>query len=199
MVDYMMNDPTLSVVIQEVVKEIDQLDKQREELIQVTRKLNRISGKAIAMIVKSKPIDDHVKEANGHMERIVSLMKNLGELTSWSTASAGVEEFVEMRALLAIVNRSNIPTPNELQVPPWTWILGVADVIGELRRMILNHLIDKDYEEVRYLLGSMQMLYEEFAGLDFSKSITGALRKKIDVSRALIERTETDVLYFLKT
>jgi translin len=184
--------------ITRVESEIDHLDKQRENLILLTRKLNRLSGKGVSELVKGKKIDEVENNAIRIMDEIANLVKEVGLLTSWNAASFGVEEYVEMMILSALVNREEIPDPIKLKVPPWLWVLGLVDVLGELRRIIINSLINKNKEQVPYYLSCMHMLFDEIMGLDFPKTIMGSLRNKIDSSRLIMDKTETDVLYFHK-
>ena len=44
------------------------------------------------------------------------------------------QEFTELLAFHAIVNNEDIPTPSEMKIDPLNFALGLADVIGELRR-----------------------------------------------------------------
>ena len=177
-----------------ITKELDNIDTKREGIIAINRKLNRTSGRGIAKIVKNEDPTDNLTEARKLMKALNDDISEVVSLTSWKFTNSGVEEYVEFEILYSIINNLDIPKPNDIMVPSWFWITGLADVLGELRRIILNRLLVDKLDEARVLLVSMQKIYDMIVSLDFSKSIISNLRKKIDVARITIERTESDVV-----
>ena len=165
-------------IVDEVIDELDIYDRKREELIALTRKLNRASGRGIA----------HLRDLT---KGINELMEVLGPITSWSTTSSGTEEYCELEILHAITKDKELPSPAQLLVPSWIWISALGDVIGELRRLMLTTLTE-DLAQSKLYLEQIRDLYDTIVGLDFSKSLVPNLRRKIDVARSLIERCESD-------
>ncbi len=184
----------LENTIVEITAELDNIDSKREGIIAINRKLNRTSGRGIARIVKGEDPTDNLLEARELMKNLSNEIVDVVSLTSWRFTNAGVEEYVEFEILYSIINGNVIPKPVDLLVPSWMWITGLADVMGELRRIILNRLLVNKVDEAKELLNSMQIIYDLIVSLDFSKSIISNLRKKIDVARIKIERTESDVV-----
>jgi translin len=185
---------TLEKTITDITQELDNIDTKREKIISINRKLNRTSGRGIARIVKNEDPKDNLTEARKLMKIINEDIVEVVNLTSWKFTNSGVEEYVEFEILYSIINNNDIPKPDDIMVPSWMWISGLADVMGELRRIILNKLLVNKLDEAKELLEKMQIIYDLIVGLDFSKSIISNLRKKIDVARITIERTESDVV-----
>jgi translin len=183
---------TLPKIMIEIIQNLDQIDLKREEVMKLTRKLNRLSGRGIAKVVMNQECEDNLSESRDIMIQVASHMKTLAPITSWKVTISGVEEYVEFELLYALIHGIEIPTANLLQVPEWLWLTALADVPGELRRVILNKLIAGDTQKAGELLRSLQEIYNLMTGLEFSKTLISNLRKKIDIIRAVTERTESD-------
>ncbi len=72
-------------------------------------------------------------------------------------------------------------------------MLGLADVVGELRRYVLDKLRRDQIEDLNEVLEKMESLYELLFSLDYPKGITQDLRRKTDVARGIIGRTRGDL------
>jgi translin len=183
---------TLPKIMIGIIQNLDQIDLKREEVMKLTRKLNRLSGRGIAKVVMNQECEDNLSESRDVMIQVASHMKTLAPITSWKITISGVEEYVEFELLYAFIHGIEIPTAHLLQVPEWLWLTALADVPGEMRRVILNKLIAGDTQKAGELLRSLQEIYNLMTGLEFSKTLISNLRKKIDIIRAVTERTESD-------
>ncbi|MHA2278328.1 MAG: hypothetical protein ACXAC2_21315 [Candidatus Kariarchaeaceae archaeon] len=187
----------LPKILTGIIKNLDQIDSMREEVLTLTRKLNRLSGRGIAKVVMNQEYELNLSESRTIMSQVASHMKTLAPITSWKITISGVEEYVEFELLYALIRGIEIPSANKLRVPEWLWLTALADVPGELRRVILNKLIMGDTQKAGELLRSLQEIYSLMAGLEFSKALISNLRKKIDTIRAVTERTESDFAHAL--
>lgn len=179
-------------VLESVVLELDTLDKQRETVIQLTRKLNRTSGRGIARLVKGNDYSKELESSRQYVQDISKHMVQLAPITSWNITISGTEEYVEFELLHANLSNQGIPGPDQLQIPSYIWISGLGDTIGELRRIMLNAIIQDDMNKAKNILEKINELYSAIAGLEFSKSMVPNLRRKVDIARTLIERSESD-------
>ncbi len=76
---------------------------------------------------------------------------------------------------------------------PVPYILGILDLIGELRRVTLNHLRRGKGNEADKTLKVMEELYEAVLTLDHT-AIVPTFRVKADAARRIIESTRGDVI-----
>jgi translin len=81
----------------------------------------------------------------------------------------------------------------EIGVESMPYILGVLDLIGELRRVALNHLRRGKSNEADKTLKTMEELYENLMSLDHT-AIVPTFRVKADATRRIIESTRGDVI-----
>ncbi len=104
-----------------------------------------------------------------------------------------LKEYAEASIVYALVLDHNLPTPEELGLQPATYLKGLAEAIGELRRRVLDILRRGHSEEAERLLIFMEDIYAILVTIDYPDAITGGLRRLTDVARSLIERTRGDV------
>jgi translin len=78
-------------------------------------------------------------------------------------------------------------------VPLVDYVLGLADVIGECRRVVLDALREGDAEKGEEYLKTMDGIYVELMALDEAYMLVPGLRRKCDVARRIIETTRGDV------
>lgn len=190
----MQIDDQLNAILEPVLEELNTYDTNREAIIQLTRHLNREAGKGIAAIVKGNVPDRHLKSTRETYQKLRPIMEATANVLSWNVSASGVEEYAELEILNAIVKRKPIPDPKSLKVPSWIWITGLADVVGELRRIVLRNLLTKNIPQAQKHLEQMNAIYDAIIGLEFGKQIANSLRKKVDTARYLLERTESDML-----
>ena len=88
----------------------------------------------------------------------------------------------------------NIPSPDDLRVEYAAYLNGLGDVVGELRRHVLDLIRDESFEKAEAFLGIMENIHAMIMDFDYPDAITRGLRRKTDVSRSLLEKTRGDVV-----
>ncbi len=103
-----------------------------------------------------------------------------------------LQEAVEALLLAAVVAGTPPPTPAGLQVPPEVYLLGLGDLVGEIRRLTLRALAEDRPEAALALLHLMETYYQQLNRFEAPRRIV-ALKPKQDTARALLERTRGEV------
>jgi len=187
--------PTLKAVLSAVRKELILRDELREKSQGDMRKLTSLSKQAILLI--------HQKR----LEEAEKLVARAGEILStlWDTSavhadiiytglfSAALQEYSEANIFLRLVEDSTFLSPKEIQVSSADYVLGLADVIGECRRLVLDALREGNGERAENCLQTMDEIFIELERMDESIMLIPGLRRKCDVARKLIEITRGDV------
>jgi translin len=93
----------------------------------------------------------------------------------------------------ALIQNNALQTPEELGVDDATYLNGLAEVVGELRRRTLDILRSGYSAEAERLLGNMDDIYAVLVTIDFPDAITNGLRRQTDLARGIIEKTRGDV------
>lgn len=102
------------------------------------------------------------------------------------------KEYAEARATLAVVAGDPIPGPDDMGVDVTAWLNGLAETIGEIRRVLLDRLRHHDLARCEDLLATMDDIYAVLVTIDLPDGITGGLRRSTDVARSIAERTRGD-------
>jgi len=108
------------------------------------------------------------------------------------------QELVEVEILLSIIEGKSIPSPEDLGVGVVSYALGLADVIGELRREVLIAISNNNLDLANQFLEWMRVLVEEISQLAYPDSLI-PIRHKIDVGRSLLDKTFSELLFYKTT
>ena len=100
--------------------------------------------------------------------------------------------------MYALIGAKPLPGPQQLSLEPSTYLQGLAEAVGELRRRCLDALLHNRPAEAERLLVEMDDIYAVLVTMDYPDAITGGLRRLTDVARAIIERTRGDLTMSLR-
>ena len=109
-----------------------------------------------------------------------------------------LKEFVEAHATLAFAQGSKLPTMDDLEVGAGVYMNGLAEAVGELRRLVLDLLRGDEFSRCESLLEIMDEVYAVLVTLDYPDGVTRGLRRTTDVMRGVIERTRGDITVALR-
>ena len=88
-------------------------------------------------------------------------------------------------------------TFKKVGIIPENYILGLCDVIGELRRIIVECIKEDDIDRSMKYFEIMEKIYEYIMLFDNYHVIDG-LRRKQDISRGILEKTNGDIMNFIE-
>lgn len=186
---------SLETVIQEVKSELMQKNKIREDTHESLRKATSLSKQAI-LLIHQKRFDDAEKMVASAKERILSLQdiaKQHPEIIYGGMLSAALQEYSEANIFLILVKEERFVTPTEINVPSVDYVLGLADVIGEYRRLALDNLREGEVEKGEKCLQIMDQIFIQLLALDEAYMLVPGLRHKSDIARRIIESTRGDI------
>ncbi len=109
-----------------------------------------------------------------------------------------LKEYVEANVTCALIRNQPLLTPEELGVTGFTYLNGLAEVVGELRRRTLDILRHGYSQEAERLLGIMDDIYSVLVTMDYPDAITNGLRRQTDLARGIIEKTRGDITFSLR-
>ena len=186
---------SLEKVIQEVKSELMQKNQIREDTHESMRKATSLSKQAI-LLIHQKRFDDAEKMVANAKEKIVSLQdqaKQYPEIIYGGMLSAAFQEYSEANIFLMLVKEERFVTPAEINVPSVDYVLGLADVIGEYRRLALDNLREGEVEKGERCLEIMDQIFIQLLALDEAYMLVPGLRHKSDIARRIIESTRGDI------
>jgi len=91
-----------------------------------------------------------------------------------------------------LVEKGEVPSPADLKAPFDAYILGLCDVVGELRRKVLDSLRKDRVNDAIKFFNYMEEIYSEILKLHYPQGLI-PLKPKQDAMRSIIERTRSDI------
>ncbi len=177
--------------IQRMTAELRKREETQDSLLRLTRELVRDCSVAVKL-VHSMDYDGaevQLKNAKKRLAEVKHLEPGFGHLVSQS-----YQEYAEISILMAIVKKKEPPTHLGLGIPFESFMTGLLDCIGELRRQMLEELRHGNKEEADYYFETMSRFYEATLPLKFSNSLLPNFRKKQDVARGQVENARSELL-----
>ena len=101
------------------------------------------------------------------------------------------QEFVEAHSFLAIVENKEIPSLKSLKVSEESYVLGLLDCIGELKRFVLDSIRNGQLKKADRIFNIMENLYQTLYPFAMYDKIVREARRKLDVNRVLVEETRS--------
>jgi translin len=109
-----------------------------------------------------------------------------------------LKEYAEAQIVVALLTDQPLPEPEELNLEYATYLKGLAETVGELRRRCLDILRDGYSEDAERLLEYMDDIYSILVTMDYPDAITGGLRRLTDIARSINEKTRGDLTINLR-
>lgn len=173
-------------------------DSIREEGLKTSREVVRECRTASFALHSQdfKKADRCIKTAKQALEKLEVLFEGHADIYYAGFVEHAQQEYSEVSVLSSLLKEEgeNIPSPEELRVEYAAYLNGLGDVVGELRRHVLDLIRKESFEKAEVFLGIMENIHAVLMDFDYPDAITGGLRRKTDVSRSLIEKTRGDVV-----
>jgi translin len=171
--------------VEEINKKFKDIEERRNALIKGTRDATILCSKAIVSMHSHKK-----NESVEYIEKSKKLLKQFKELGKDDLQKylyIAEQEFVEAYCLYSIAENSAIPGKRSLEVSDISYVMGLLDCIGEIKRMIIDKIRSEGTSNVTALFELMDKIYGIIYPLAVYDNLMPGLRKKLDVSRILIE------------
>ena len=190
----------LSSIGATVINELTDKNRDREQALSVSREVIRFSANAIRAVHRGEFED--ARELIGRGEARLKEADHI-KVTNPSIFNAGFmndarKEFTEANITLAVISGSDIPSIDDLKVDAGAYINGMAEVIGELRRYILDALRRNAVDGCQEFMDIMDEMYSVLVTIDFPEGVTSGLRHNTDAMRGVLERTRGDLTMALR-
>jgi translin len=182
----------LEEIANRILVRLDEKDTVREIAIKSTRAIIRISGSVVHGVHKRENVEAMLDEAMDEANRLRSLLSDHQDIWHSGMVEDAMQELAEAAIMVSIASEGDLPTPEELGVPMSSYLMGLADSIGELRRFALDALKEGRMEDALQYLEMMEDMYQVIMRFDFPDALV-AIRRKQDIARSLVEKTRGEV------
>lgn len=186
---------SLKSLLKRIQEELKKRDQIKEEVHKDMRRATRLSKQSIFLIHQEKIGEARklLKETSKLLRKVQKISRDHLDLAYSGIVDAAYEEYAEARTLLMLIEENKFPNPKKIGVPFISYVLGLGDVVGELRRRALDALRKGDVKLAEASLLLMEEIYVELVSMDDAFFIVPGLRRKCDVARHIIESTRGDV------
>jgi translin len=190
----------LEDIANQIRENFDVLNKRRDQALSEARQLIRACSLAIRAVHRDDRavMEGHLNEAHHLANKLREDLSSYPGLYYANFNQDALKEYVEANITCALILNQPLQSPQDLQVELATYLNGLAEVVGELRRRILDILRSGYSEEVERLLGLMDEIYSVLVTMDYPDAITNGLRRQTDLARGIIEKTRGDVTVSLQ-
>ncbi|HEX2306408.1 MAG TPA: RNA-binding protein [Nitrososphaeraceae archaeon] len=171
--------------VEKINKKFKDIEERRNAIIKGTRDATILCSKAIVAMHAHKK-----NESIENIERAKKLLqqfKEMGKDDLQKYLYIAEQEFVEAYCLFSIIENSVIPGMKSLAVSDISYVMGLLDCIGEIKRMIIDKIRMEGTTNVNTLFELMDKIYGIIYPLAVYDNLMPGLRKKLDVARILIE------------
>lgn len=189
-----MNTDGLSEIAEEVRAHLDAKHHAREEALALAREVIRLSANAIRAVHRREfeAADGLLVKARANLEQTEAGLSKHRDIFHAGFVHDAQKEFAEAHCSLALIAGRPLPTPESLGVMAGSYLNGLGETVGELRRHLLDSLRAGDIEHCEAALAAMGDIYDVLVTMDYPEAVTSGLRRTADAMRGILERTRGD-------
>ena len=177
--------------IEETSKYLTAKQKEFDSVTDVSRGIIRDSASAITMLHNNDP-KGAAKMIKAAYAGVKKLKKSDTKFEYYSRQA--YQEYAEATIFFGIKTKEMIPSLNETGVEAEAYLLGLMDVMGELKREILEELRNDNVKKAEFYFSKMRLIYDSTRSLRFAEAILNGFRKKQDVARIQLEGAGSEML-----
>lgn len=185
----------LDEIIKQASNELTYREKARDEAYGRARRTRVLSKQSILLLHSGETAkaQTNLIEAKTLLTEIEEYVSTHPEIAFYEAVTAAKQEYSEASILLQINTGNGYPTPVELGVSSTDYILGLADVPGELRRQTLDLLRTGNLESAEKNLVTMEEIYQNLTLVEEVSLFLKGIRRKLDIIRNVNERTRAEL------
>lgn len=190
----------LEAITEQIRKVFDARTSARDLALAQARQLTRACSLAIRAVHRDEvdTMKAHLEEARQLADTLRSSLAQYPDLFYAGYTQDALKEFIEANVTCSLIRNEPLQTPEDLLVDSSTYLNGLAEVVGELRRRTLDILRHGYSAEAERLLGIMDEIYSVLVTMDYPDAITNGLRRQTDLARGIIEKTRGDITFSLR-
>jgi translin len=191
----------LDDIAERIRAEFDRITEARDKTLIQTRTLTRHCAHAIRAVhrmEKDKAAEELAAARTLAEQLTTKLAQEHPDLYFTGYTQDALKEYAEAVIVSALVGGGSLPSPEALGLEVNTYLKGLAEAVGELRRRCLDILRGGHSQEAEVLLNHMDEIYAVLTTMDYPDAVTAGLRRQTDITRSIVERTRGDITLSLR-
>jgi translin len=189
-----VNTDGLNEIADSVREYLDAKHRAREQALPLTRDVIRLSANAIRAVHRAEfdKAEDLIAKGRANLVECSESLADHQDVFNAGFVHDAQKEFAEANCTLALIAGRPLPTPKGLGIMEASYMNGLAEAIGELRRHLLDSLRAGDIDHCEEALQAMGDIYDVLVTMDYPEAVTLGLRRNTDAMRGILERTRGD-------
>ena len=182
-----MTSEKVKVSLKSIHDELQSIENRREYLIKESREVIILCSQSIVSLHQN-----NIQEGQGKLDKARNLYLSLKEMAQDDLSryiSTPEQELAEASLFMNIVKNESLSGIQEIGVSSQAYLFGILDCIGEIKRMVYDMVRYGKFEKAEYLFTIMQEIYVILYPFAIYDNLVNGIRKKLDVSKILIENT----------
>jgi translin len=190
----------LPIIVERIHQALEARTQARDRALANARQITRHSAQAIRAIHREEhdTAYEQLDAARALVRALQDELTSFPELYYAGYSQDAIKEFVEANITCALIENQPLPFPEDLNVEYATYLNGLAETVGELRRRCLDILRQGYSQEAERLLSIMDDIYATLVTMDYPDAVTNGLRRQTDLIRGIVERTRGDLTISLR-
>ncbi len=189
-----LNTDGLNEIAEDVRAHLDAKHRAREEALALSRDVIRLSANAIRAVHRHEfdAAETLLAKAKTNLEQTQAGLSEHRDIFHAGFVHDAQKEFAEAHCTLALIAGRPLPAPGTLGVMAGSYLNGLGETVGELRRHLLDSLRAGDIQHCEDCLTAMGDIYDVLVTMDYPEAVTSGLRRTADAMRGILERTRGD-------
>src|SRR5438093_219769 len=189
-----MNTDALKAIGEEMPALLDAKHPAREQALALTREVIRLSANAIRAVHRREfdAAEGLLAKAKTNLQQTEAALSEHRDIFHAGFVHDAQKEFAEAHCSLALIAGRPLPAPAALGVMAGSYLNGLGETVGELRRHLLDSLRAGDIQPCEDSLGAMGAIDDVLITMDSPEAVTSGLRRTADAMRGILERTRGD-------
>jgi translin len=185
----------LDGIIEKIDHHIGEKEKIREDALKTSRDIIICCRRGIQQLHRDQmnEAENYIKQASEKLTQLYDFTKDHPDIFHAGFVENAAQEFVEIHCLYNIMKGKDLPDPDTIQTTYSAYLLGLCDVVGELRRGALDFMMDGNTAKANEYLQHMDQIYDAIMSFDYPSALV-PIKKKQDMIRGLIEKTRGELV-----
>lgn len=177
--------------LSDISKKLVKIQDAREFLLKNSREVIVLCSKAIILAHSGK--NDEAKKILKNAENLLKKYRTKLSPEISRYLITAEQEFVEASCFISIIEKKPIPSEKKMNVMSESYVLGLMDCIGELKRTVFDKIRVGQVDEAIRIFEIMEELYMNLYPFSLYDKVVKEARKKMDVARILVEDVRVSI------
>ena len=190
----------LDAIAEKIRQDFTANNAARDRALVASRELVRYCSLTIRAVHRAEfaEADKLLARAGSLVAELEDSLRTMPDIYYAGYVQDALKEYAEANAFYALVTGRPLPDPDDIHCGYASYLNALGEVVGELRRYVLDALRQGKTERCEETLQAMDDIYSVMVTMDFPDAITGGLRRTTDVTRGIMEKTRGDLTFALR-